>query len=54
MAGQFGWHMVQKDDPRFFVPQILTILTPDEQKLSIDHRGEFKNLEIDQIEPITT
>lgn len=50
----YGNKKFKKTDPRLFVPLILTILTPDEQNLTINHRGEFKSLKISQIERITT
>ena len=49
-----GTRKSRKTDPRLFVPVILTLLTPEEQDVVIQHRGEFKRLKMRQIERMTT
>ena len=57
--GQIVWftYSIKKTrriDPRLFVPVVPTLLTPEEQQLTMSHRGEFKTLRMRQIERMTT
>ena len=57
--GQAVWlaystRRTKRGGPRLLVPLILTLVTPNETELTINHRGEYKTFKMAQIERITT
>ena len=57
-SGQVVWlvhgtHRSRRTDPRLFTPVVLTLLTPEEHNLDLNHRGEFKKVKMAQLERIT-